>query len=158
MDIFWNINFSNVDTGLLIIEGMVIFSLIFLVVRELKSKRYKRIREDSFCMEKIMKWVEEGDALCKKLLSLVEKEGDERKKFLERRGLKSFNDLKIKGVPLSFNSLDRESSPIDQEAQIQKMAEAGYDIFEIARSLGISPGEVRFSLDWMKYRQFSRKV
>lgn len=153
MGIF-NINF---DIGLLIIEGMVIFSLIFLIVRELKSKCFKKKGEDSSQLETIRKWVEEGDALCKKLLALIEIEGDERKRLLEMRNLKSFNDLKIKEVPLPSKSLDKESFLSDQEAQIQKMAEAGYDIFEISQSLGISPGQVRFFLDWMRYRQFLKK-
>ncbi|MEM3112625.1 MAG: hypothetical protein QXY90_06260 [Candidatus Anstonellales archaeon] len=153
MDIF-NI---NLDMGLLIIEGIVIFSLIFLMVRELKSKDYKKKREDSLHLETIRKWIEEGDALCRKLLALIEIEGDERKKLLEMENLKSSKDVKIKKVPLPLTLLDRESSLRDQETKIQKMAEAGYDIFEIAQSLGMSPGEVRFSLDWMRYRQFSRK-
>ncbi|MGQ9846234.1 MAG: hypothetical protein ACUVQP_01850 [Bacteroidales bacterium] len=144
-------NFLKIDVGLILIEGIVIFSLILLLIYVIKEKRIKQIKKDFLDLEPLIKWIKEGENLCEKFQKFMKS-----KEFFQS---KSFNRIDI------GNKLDPKISKLNQflevapyhykglEGEVKKMVEAGYNISEIANSLKISPGEVRFLFDWMKYKQ-----
>lgn len=151
-------NFLKIDMGLIIIEGIVIFSLILLLIYVIKERRIKQVKKDFLDLEPLIKWIREGENLCGKFQKFMKS-----KEFLQS---KSFNRIDI------GDKLDPQISkfPLNQclevapyyykglEGEVKKMVEAGYSISEIANSLKISPGEVRFLFDWMKYKQSLRGI
>jgi hypothetical protein len=147
------LNLSNLDMGLIAIEGIVIFSLILLTISGLKGMNKKRIKEETLYLEPLKNWVKEGETICERLLQLTKGRGGVEAGIFETKDVKKPVDLKIKNESLFYPSFQRDLPYRGTEIQILRMAEAGYDIFEIAKNLGLSPGEIRFTLDWLKYRQ-----
>lgn len=126
----------NIDIGLIIIEGIVIFSLIILMIKILKGRKVLQARGEFMKLDPLIKWIKEGETLCERLLKFTP----------------SIENLINSQTPPTFF---KKGSLLSKgfEAQILKMADAGYHISEIAQSTGLSPGEVRFVLDWIKYKK-----
>ncbi len=147
------LNLFNLDVGLMVIEGIVIFSLILLIIHGLKGMKRRRFKEEMLHLESLTNWLKEGETICERLLQMTKGGGGMEAGIFETKNIKKPVDLKIKKEPSFYPSFQWDLPYGGTEIQILRMAEAGYDIFEIAKNLGLSPGEIRFTLDWLKYRQ-----
>ena len=157
MGIFQGLNFLRIDIGLVIIEGIIISFLIFLILYALKGNIYRYSKKESQILDSLKQWIEKGEVLCEELIKMAPSKEGKVERILDSEKLKSFDssEKKVSSTVQFFGYKDFHDK---REVQILKMADAGYDIFEIAKSLGLSPGEIRFLLNWMKYRKSFKQI
>lgn len=136
MHLFHGLNFYKIDIGLIVIEAIVIFSLIVLLIRIWKGRYINDHKKEILNIDSLLKWIKEGETICERFLRVIPSKEIQNDRL---------------SPPISYNK--RFTHPKGFEAQILKMAEAGYHISEISQSLGLSPGEIRFALDLIKYKK-----
>lgn len=141
-------NLTNIEMGLIVMEGTIILSLfiILLCVRRV-GNRVKGLPRPS--SESGKGWVREFGGLCQNLTTNLE---EKREITLQ---LISQLDERIHTLRSLLKKMDEKSvSPKNGvDAEIARMAEAGLDITQIARKLGLSKGEVQLTLDLKRYGQ-----
>jgi hypothetical protein len=145
------INLTNVEMGLIIVEGSIVLSLLYLRRILTRSVGKSQPFSDS---HQFREWVQESEAICQDLSRHLE----ERKEIAKR--LIAQLDAKIEGLQSMLKKVDeRFSGPSQNDMkkdlghQIFEMAQAGSDVSEIARKLQISKGEVQLALDLKRYCQ-----
>jgi len=141
-------NLTNIEMGMVVVEGSIILSLfiVLLCVRRV-GNRVKGVPRPS--NESVKGWVREFGGLCQNLGTNLE---EKREITLQ---LISQLDERIHTLRSLLKKVDEKSvSPKNGvDAEIAKMAEAGLDITQIARKLGLSKGEVQLTLDLKRYGQ-----
>jgi cell division protein YceG involved in septum cleavage len=148
------LNLSNVEMGLIMVEGSVLLSLFIILIcfwRVLRQRRNEKPLKDSYQMKK---WVLESEVICKSLSrNLEEKKEIANQLILQlEKKIKSL-DVMIKKIEGEISSLSEGGKKKDLTLRILEMAENGRDVSDIARDLHLSKGEVQLALDLEKYRQ-----
>lgn len=151
MDFLKILNSLNIDIGLLLIEGIIIFSIIYLLVLAIREKNLKKFRKNFFDLYPLIKWVKDGENLCDKFLKFATTIESSKELPFNKEELKTSLNPRINNY--SFSPTMDYPCNGSYESQIQKMFDAGYDISEIAKAVGLSPGEIRFIIDLVKYRE-----
>ncbi len=142
------VSLTNVEMGMVVVEGSIILSLFILLlyIRRVGS-RGKVIA--ALGSEPIKGWVDELGGLCQNL----EKNLEEKREITVR--LISQLDERVLTLRSLLKRVDEKSlSPKNGvDAEIVRMSESGLDITQIARELGLSKGEVQLTLDLKRYGQ-----
>jgi hypothetical protein len=149
-------NLTNMELGLIVVEGTILLSLLVLILRGKRSFPSRRgksslanspaelerldamLRESKSISLNLSKNLEEKKEITQRLMEGLE----EKIKILDRR----LNQEEIKPIP---------KGPQEREiqAKVLEMSKAGSGLADIARSLNLPHGEVQLIFDLQKYAQ-----
>jgi hypothetical protein len=148
------LNLTNVELGLILVGGSVLFCFLalFLYLRR-TLPRGLGTRSPVLNSDRMREWVRESNAICQNL----SKNLDEKKAIANR--LIAQLDERIRSLQVLANgSWEKEIPPpegikkgVDEE--VCALSKAGYDVPEIARSLRLPKGQVELILDLKRYCQ-----
>jgi len=145
------INMTNLEMGLLAVEGTLI-AAFFLLWRTLRQSAGRKAAASP--SPSLGERVQESEAIYQNL----SKNLDEKREIADRLVVRL--DEKIQALQILMGKTDqvfpspcRREEKKDLHAQILEMAETGHDVSEIARQLRISKGEIQLALDLKRYRQ-----
>ena len=155
MDLANLMHLTNMEMGLIILEGSILLSFLFTLItvkralhREMTPKR------PSSHPDQLREWVQDAEAICRALSKNLEE-----KKEIAGRVVSQLDEriqtlqVLLKRVDEDRPSYGRGDNQKDLDARIFKMAEAGCDVSEIARQLRLPKGEIQLALDLKRYRQ-----
>ena len=147
-------NLSHMELGLIFIEASLLLSF-FILLRHLKRIGGRRgdSKHPLWNSDQFRQWSRESETICQDLSKNLEEKKEIAKRLIAEL------DERIRQLELLLGHLEEEtSSPPDRKrkdlvGQIHEMAEAGWDVQEIAKQLRLSKGEVQLTLDLKRYRQ-----
>lgn len=159
MDWTYFMNFVNVGTGLVVIEGTLLLSLLITLVLIRRMMTRLRAKESSLLnSHQIGEWVRESEAICQRL-----SENLEEKKAIVRRlmseldeKIRTFEGLLKEGGGGEGRRLSRDGEDKDLGDQVCDLVNTGCDVSEISRRLHLSKGEVELILDLKRYGEAPR--
>lgn len=148
-------NFIKVETGLIVVEGTILLSLLitFVYLRRILARSTAK-ESPSLDSNRLRDWVRESDAICQDL----SKNLDEKRAIVGRliaqmdEKIQTFQAL-LKEVDGERGVLARDGKEKDLGDQVSEMTQAGCEVSEVARRLQLSKGEVELILDLKRYRQ-----
>ncbi len=147
-------NFIKVDTGLIVVEGTILLSLLitFLYLRRILARSTAKA-SPSLDSNRLRDWVRESEAICQDLSKNLE----EKRAIVGRliaqmdEKIQTFQAL-LKEDNGERGAFSRDDKEKDLGDQVSEMAKAGCEVSEIARRLQLSKGEVELILDLKRYR------
>ena len=147
-------NMTNVEMGLIIVEGTVLvsFFITLLAVRRMTAQRMGKNRASSDS-DQWKQWVRESEAICQGFARNLEAKKEIAKRLIAQL------DEKIRSLQSLAGELDEKNSPFpeglknDLGTQVLALSKAGHEVSEIARRLRLSKGEVELVLDLKRYCQ-----
>jgi hypothetical protein len=146
---------TNVEMGLIFIEGSVLLS--FFIIYLYLKKRLKRPSSKENLLETshpLRKWVQESETICQGLSRNLEEKKEIAKRLIAQLEEKIQSlDSMMKRMEEEVSSLSGKAGKKDLSPRIHEMAEAGCDVSDIARELHLSKGEVQLALDLKRYCQ-----
>jgi hypothetical protein len=148
------LNLTNVELGLLLVGGCVLFSFsaLFLYLRR-AIPRWVGRRTSSVDSDQIKEWIQQSEAICQDLSKNLQE-----KKTIANRLLAQL-DERIRTLHDMVNGPGEKGAAFPQEnkkcmdAEVCTLSKAGYDVSEIARSLRLPKGQVELILDLKRYCQ-----
>jgi hypothetical protein len=147
------LNLTNIEMGLVLIEGSLLlaFFTLFISMRGMIRRSFNR-NHPSLDSNQFREWVRESDAICETLSKNL---GE--KKEIAHRLLNQLDEriqtlqILLKKIDKEANFLPRDGKGKDLDGQILEMAEAGYNVSDIAQRLHLPSGEVQLKLDLRRY-------
>jgi hypothetical protein len=148
------LNLTNVELGLMLVGGAVLFGFLalFLYLRRTLPKGLQK-KPPALDSARLGEWVRESDAICQNLSKNLE----EKRAIADR--LIAQLDQRIRSLQVLGNGSSRpETLPAKEsrnevDEDVCALSKAGYDVPEIARSLGLPKGQVELILDLKRYCQ-----
>jgi hypothetical protein len=147
------INLTNMELGLILVEASII-GLAFVMLRYFRRNRnlLSNQRKNPILSDRLMDLSRESEAVCQSLADNLEEKKEIANRLMTRLDERIRTLQALLGNEAENSSLPQEKAkPLD--AEICKMAEAGYEVAEIARQLQLSKGEVQLTLDLKRFRQ-----
>ncbi len=162
------LNLTNVEMGLILVGGGLVFgffilwtylrtilrcsymSIVFLNRSISIPSTVPSVGESPLPAEsdQLKEWAQESEAICQNLSRNLEEKKEITKSLISQL------DEKIQSLQVTLRKMTEENAFPSQE-KILEMAEAGCGISEIARQLRLPQGEVQLTLDLQRYRQSS---
>jgi len=148
-------NFINVETGLIVIEGTLLLSLLITLI-SMRRILTRSVSKESTVpdSDQIREWVRESEAICQGLSKNLE----EKKAIVSR--LMAQLDEKIQSFEILLKEGEREGRTVSPDGkgrdlgdQVCDLIKTGCDVSEISRRLHLSKGEVELILDLKRYGQ-----
>jgi hypothetical protein len=146
-------NLTNVEFGLAVVEGSILFSLLVLILyvkRALKRPAAATSLPDATLSFREL--AKESESLCADFSRIL----DEKREIARR--LTEQLDAKIEALNLMLKKTDESGLPGSKEsrgkapeAEIVQMNDAGCSISDISRRLRISQGEVQLVVDMKRH-------
>jgi len=149
------LNLTNVEMGLMLIEGSLLlaFFILFISMKRTICRSFNR-SHPSMDSNQFKEWIRESDAIC----GTLSKNLEEKKEIAHR--LINQLDERIQTLQIFLKKIDKETGFLsrdgkskDLDGQILEMAEAGYEVSDIAQRLHLPKGEVQLKLDLKRYSQ-----
>jgi len=150
-----HINLTNMEIGLIIVEGSVLLSLfISLICFRRMVGQWRNPHHSLSDSDSLREWVRESEAICQGLSRNLEEKREIVKRLIGQleEKIRSLDSM-AKRVEEEMSSISPKAEKTDMSARIHEMAEAGCDVSDIARELRLSKGEVQLALDLRKYCQ-----
>ncbi len=154
MDWTYFMNFINVETGLIVIEGTLLLSLLITLVSMRRILPRSAAKESPLLdSDQIREWARESETICQGLSKNLEE-----KKVIVRRLIAQL-DEKIRTFEILLKEgegkggrLSHDGEERDLGDQVCDLVRTGCDVSEISRRLHLSKGEVELILDLKRYR------